>query len=295
MRAPGKLLVLGAEGLAGRRLLAAAAGRGLDAAGASRRGGEGLFAADLEDASALRGLLETVRPEVIVNCAALTDLARCERDPAAALLANTRPPGLLAGYAAETGARFVQISTDHYYAGDGARPHAEDAPVSLLNEYARSKYAGEALALSAPGALVVRTNFVGWPSPHRRSFGEWALSVVREDAPARLFADQYVSSLSVWAFAEALLELLGTAAAGVLNLASREVFSKADIIEDLAAALGVRLTRARRTELGSDGVRRGDSLGLDVSSAEAWLGRTLPGRAELIADLALRAVAGDTT
>ncbi len=56
----------------------------------------------------------------------------------------------------------MQISTDHYFCGQGDLKHDESAPVTLLNEYARTKYAGEAFALTNPEACVIRTNVVGF-------------------------------------------------------------------------------------------------------------------------------------
>jgi dTDP-4-dehydrorhamnose reductase len=275
-----RLLVLGDTGLAGAALVSAARARGLEVTGASRRGEHRL---DLRDAAAVADLLRALRPTLVVNAAALVSVADCERDPAQAWLVNARPAALLADYARTAQIRFVQVSTDHFYGGDGRRAHREDEPVVLLNEYARAKYAAEAFALTAPDALVLRTNIIGLRSATGGSFGEWALGVIEADQEATLFEDQFVSILDVWSFAEGVLDLAASGAAGVVNLASREVFSKAELVEAAAAALGRELTRARRGSVGTLDVRRPDSLGLDVARAEAILRRRLPD---------LRAVAG---
>jgi dTDP-4-dehydrorhamnose reductase len=269
-----RLLVLGDTGLAGTAILEAARARGMAATGASRHGEH---AVDLRDAAALRALLDRLSPTVVINAAAQVSVAECERDPAQAWLVNARPAALIADAARQAQIRFVQISTDHFYAGDGRRPHREDAPVVLLNDYARTKYAAEAFALTAPDALVVRTNILGLKSATGGSFGEWALRLIETDGEATLFEDQFVSILDIWSFAEGLLDLAVADARGLVNLASSEVFSKAELVEALAAALGRTLTRARRGSVGTLDVRRPDSLGLDVTRAEAILGRRLPG------------------
>lgn len=270
----GRLLVLGDTGLAGTAIMAAARARGLEVVGASRRGERRV---DLCDGAALSALIEAVSPAVVINAAALVSVAECERDPARAFLVNARPAALIAQAARCAPFRFVQVSTDHFYCGDGRRAHREDEPVALLNDYARSKYAAEAFALTAPDALVVRTNILGLKSATGGSFGEWALELIATDGGATLFADQFVSILDIWSFAESLLDLAASEARGAINLASSEVFSKAELVEALAAALGRPLTRARRGSVGALAVRRPDSLGLDVSRAQAVLGRGLPG------------------
>jgi dTDP-4-dehydrorhamnose reductase len=269
-----RLLVLGDTGLAGTAILQAARARGLEVTGASRRGERQV---DLADADAVRALLQELSPAVVINAAALVSVADCERDPARAWLVNARPAAVIADVARQAQIRFVQVSTDHFYSGDGRRAHREDEPVVLLNDYARSKYAAEAFALTAPDALVVRTNILGLKSATGGSFGEWALKLIESDGEGTLFDDQFVSILDIWSFAEGLLDLAASDEQGLINLASSEVFSKAQLVEAVAAAMQRPLTRARRGSVGVLEVRRPDSLGLDVARAEAVLGRSPPG------------------
>jgi dTDP-4-dehydrorhamnose reductase len=276
------LLMIGGTGLAGRRIVAAARSRGLSVA-VLARGGD--LAVDVRDEAALRQALAEVGAATIVNSAAVVSLPECERDPAAAWLVNARPAAIIARHAQETGARFVQISTDHFYSGDGRRLHREAEPVQLVNEYARSKYAAEAFALTAPGALVLRTNFVGWPSPRGTSLAEWAMGVIEADAPADLYDDQYVSLLDVWTLAERLLDLIAARAEGRLNLGACEVFSKAELVLAMARGLGRTLTKARPAPVASGDVVRADSLGLDVSRAQSILRRALPTLDGVVANL----------
>lgn len=282
----GGVLVLGDTGLAGAAIMQEARARGLPVVGASR-GGERKV--DLCDAAALKALLENLAPVLVINSAALVSVADCERDPARAWLVNARPAALIADAAREQGFRFIQVSTDHYYSGDGRRPHTEHEPVVLLNDYARSKYAAEAFALTAPDALVVRTNILGLKSATGASFGEWAMGVISTDGAATLFGDQFVSILDIWSFAEGLLDLAGLPERGLINLASSEVFSKAELVEAMAAEMGRKLTRARRGSVGSLDVRRPDSLGLDVRRAQTILGRNLPGLQAVAARFATQA------
>jgi dTDP-4-dehydrorhamnose reductase len=276
------LMVLGGTGLAGRAIVAEAQRRAFSTITLAR-GGD--LVVDIRDADALRDALLQTAPKAIVNAAAMVSIPACQHDPAAAWLINARPAAILADYVRETGARLVHISTDHYYVGDGQRRHGEGHPVRLVNDYARVKYAAEGFALTAPSALVLRTNFVGWPSATGGSLAEWAMQVIEGDLPADLYDDQFVSCLDVWTLADCVLDLAFGDAVGLLNLGSREVFSKAQFVLALAKALHRPISRPRIGKVGAQATPRADSLGLDVSCAERILGRSLPTLDMVIANL----------
>jgi dTDP-4-dehydrorhamnose reductase len=276
------VIVLGATGLLGQALLREAARRGRTSWGWSRRAGPGIDLAALDD---LWPLLAPLSPSLVINAAANTDLAACERDPAGAHALHARLPGLLARCGREHGLRWVQVSTDHLYAGDANVRHTEDEPVQLLNAYARSKHAGEAQALADPAALVLRTNIVGWRGwPGQPNFAEWVLQALQRGEPFDAYTDVWASSLEVGQFAQALFDLADAGpdagARGRLNVAARTSHSKAEFIQALAAALGLDAAALRPVprppaQAGS-GPLRASAMGLDVTRAEQLLGRPLP-------------------
>jgi dTDP-4-dehydrorhamnose reductase len=276
------LLVIGATGTLGSALVATARARGLAVAGAARSGAD--HAVDATDAAAVSALLAAVRPSTVVNCVALTDLNACERDPATGWLVNARAAGLIAGTFAA--ARLVHVSTDHFFTGDGAQAHGEDAPVTLVNDYARAKYAAEALALAHRNTLVVRTNVVGWRGwAGRPTFVEWAAGAISRREPVSGFEDFFTSSIDAPALSAALLDLVPLPVRGVLNVASSEVASKLQFLRALAAVMGVADASITASSVRNLPVRRAESAGLDVSRAEALLGRRLPGLAQVVAAL----------
>jgi dTDP-4-dehydrorhamnose reductase len=276
------MLVLGSTGLLGQALMACAASRGVRAVGAARAGAD--HALDATDASSIGGVVRAVAPDLVVNCVALTDLNECERDPAAAWLVNARFAGLVA--AAAPAARLVHVSTDHFYTGDGAAVHDEDAPVRLVNEYARSKYGAEGLALTHPDAVVVRTNVVGWRGwSGRPTFVEWAAGAIESGAAVSGFTDFHTSSIDARSLASAILDVAALRFRGVLNLASREVSSKFDFLCRLAVALGRGTGNIAAGSVRSLPVARAESAGLDVARAETLLGRRLPDLGEVVGNL----------
>jgi dTDP-4-dehydrorhamnose reductase len=282
------VLILGASGMLGQALMRACRLRSLDAVGIARRAHPlvDLALDNLDDAALTQAIVQT-RPGVVINAAALVNLTACEADPGAAYRINARLPALLANLSREHGFQLVQISTDHFFAGDGAALHDETAQIQLLNEYARTKFAGEAFALTAPCAWVLRTNLVGFRGdPEQPTFAEWALDGLTRRQPMTLFADYFTSSIAVQLFSDLLLDALPKRPSGLLNLASREAISKQTFIESLAQAAGLD---ASACSIGSvaalPGARRADSLGLDVRRAETLLGRAMPTLSDTIAVL----------
>lgn len=264
--------------------MATAARRGLAAVGVARTGAD--LDLDIADLTALREVMRLTRPRLVVNTAALTDLAACEDDPDLATWVNTKPVGVLVECCRELEARLVHISTDHYYTGNGAARHDENAPLQLVNEYARSKWAAERLALTLPGALVLRTNFTGWRGDSARpTWIEWLVRALERHLPMTLFDDYWTSTMDAQGLSTALFDLAERNASGILNVATRQPASKWAFAHEVAGQMGIALDWANRGSVAALAPRRAESLGLDVSKSEAILGYALPTLFEAVESL----------
>jgi dTDP-4-dehydrorhamnose reductase len=146
-------VITGAGGQVGGFLAGEATFRGFDVRALTRRD------FDITDLSAAERHVGA--GDVVVNCAALTNVDAAETDPAAAHLINAVGPANLAATCARVGARLVHISTDYVFSGNQRRPYEIDDPTGPLSVYGRSKLDGENAVLAAlPGAHVVRTSWV---------------------------------------------------------------------------------------------------------------------------------------
>jgi dTDP-4-dehydrorhamnose reductase len=264
-------LVLGSTGLLGPAIMSAMATRGERAIGAARSNAEINF--DISDLGALNAALRDCNPSAVFNCAALTDIAQCEKEPHKAYLINARPLSVLAAWSKTVKRPFVHVSTDCFFTGEGDALHDEAAPVMLLHEYARSKFAAEAFALTAPRALVLRTNLLG----KRKGFARFVIDALKEKKAATFYTDFYTSPLQVDAFAEAALDLAKAKATGLVNLGARGVASKADLARGLSLRMGLDFKTAQLGSVNELEPRRAESLGLDSAKAERILARALPG------------------
>ena len=99
-------------------------------------------ALDLSRPATAAAVLDRLRPEVLINCAAYTAVDDAEDFEDLATVVNGEAVGVMAAWAAGRGARFVTFSTDYVFAGDADEPYLESSPTAPINAYGRSKLAG---------------------------------------------------------------------------------------------------------------------------------------------------------
>jgi dTDP-4-dehydrorhamnose reductase len=160
---------------------------------------------DICDPDAVDGAVSAFRPDVVVNCAAFTDVDGAEEAADAARRVNVDGPGNLAVASARTGARLVHVSTDYVF--DGSRPvpgsYSEDDAPAPRSCYGRTKLEGERRVLNeAAFPVVVRTAWLY--GEHGRCFPKAILAraLSRPGEPLRVVNDQFGSP--TWAYRLAL-------------------------------------------------------------------------------------------
>ncbi|PKM77601.1 MAG: NAD(P)-dependent oxidoreductase [Firmicutes bacterium HGW-Firmicutes-15] len=276
------MFVLGSSGMLGQAIMKEAQKRNIKPTGLDLVNAD--IHLDISDRLTLERIINEYRPDVVINAAAITSLDYCDKHPENAYLINARPVAILASICRELDIYLVQISTDHYFTGDGRGKHAEDHAVTLVNEYARTKFAGEQFALTNSQALVIRTNIVGFRSQSESpTFVEWVFRSLENQDVITLFHDFFTSSISTQQFSYYLFELITLRPKGILNLASSEVTSKQEFIEKIARKIDCSLDGYKVGSVNQfSGVRRADSLGLNVAKAENILQISMPGLDEVV-------------
>ena len=156
--------------------------------------------------------------------------------------------------------------------------HDELCPVSLVNEYARTKYIGEKFVLTNPDSLVVRTNIIGFRCiKEKPTFVEWVIDSLKAGNSIIAFNDYYTSSIDVVSFSDILLQLIAMESKGLFNIGSSEVSSKMEFIMKTAEVFGYNSYNVEPGTIRSiSGPRRAESLGLDVSKVEKETGCKMP-------------------
>ncbi len=232
---------------------------------------------DLLNDIRLKKCIEEVNPDIIINSAALVSLEQCEGSPGDAYCINARLPGILAGLCEKDNRYLIHISTDHYFIGDKDKKHNEEERVRIVNEYARTKYIGEQLALSYEHTLVIRTNIVGFRGVGHPTFIEWAMNEIENDNEMKLFTDFYTSSIHTVDLAKILVDIMDCRAEGMYNIASSDVTNKKQFILHLSDAIYGHKPRYKDASVKKlSGAPRAESLGLDCLKTEKLLGYSMP-------------------
>ena len=212
-----KTAVIGAKGQLGNDLCARLAGNviGLD-----------LPEFDVQQSDHVAAVLGEILPDVVINCAALTNVDACEDHVDQALAVNALGAAHVAQAAERVGAAIVYISTDYVFGRDAHRrqPYTEDDPPGPVNVYGASKLAGEHLtAVASTRWTIVRTcGLYGLAGAAGKggNFVETMLRLAGEDKPLRVVSDQRVSPTSSWELAGKIAELIEVSPCGLLHVAA---------------------------------------------------------------------------
>ena len=226
-------------------------------------------------------LLEEVKPDVVLHCAAMANIDRCEHNPKEAEAINAVYPGLLAAQAAKRKIKFVHISTDAVFDGEdcGGNGYREEDTPNPISCYAETKLNGEKCVLdSNPDALVARVNFYGWSTGGKRSLVEFFYNNLSAGNPVNGFSDVFFSTLYVHHLADILDELIGLNASGIYHVFSADHHSKYDFGVSVAEKFGFdpNLVRAVSWKDGGLTAKRSPNLIMNTDKLRKFLGHDLP-------------------
>jgi dTDP-4-dehydrorhamnose reductase len=273
------ILVVGANGMLGRDMLALIgdAARGVD-----------IDEIDITSLESTERIIRTLKPEVVINCAAYTDVDGCETNAETAMQVNGEGVAHLAMATREIGARLVHVSTDYIFDGGKGSPYVEDDKPCPLGVYGESKLAGEMNAAFNPDHLIVRTQWLY--GLHGKNFVETMLRLAAEKDELSVVDDQIGSPTWTVDLAQAILALLKTGQRGVYHAANagfcswnafaRAIFEEAGLSVTVKGMTTDELNRPARRPLYST---------LDCSKLEQDTGfRPQPWRSALKTYLQLR-------
>ena len=114
---------------------------------------------NLENPSKVYEVLDRIKPAMIINCAAMTDVDACQTNRERAYNINAASPSVMATYAIKNNIRFIHFSTDFVFNGEAGN-YSEDSVPDPINYYGMSKIMGDMAVESVPNHLIVRTSGV---------------------------------------------------------------------------------------------------------------------------------------
>ncbi len=196
-----RLLIAGWQGQIAQALIDVAPGRAdIEACAVGRP------ALDICEVSTIERALGDIRPDVVINTAAYTDVDKAETEPERAMALNRDGAQLLASSAARRGIPIIHISTDYVFDGTSAAPYAETDETSPTTTYGRSKLEGEVAVRAAnPKHIILRAAWVY--SPFGRNFVKTILTRARNGDALRVVDDQRGSPTYAPHLVDAILDI----------------------------------------------------------------------------------------
>lgn len=239
---------------------------------------------DISDSDFGESIIANNEFDVVIHCAALTDVDRCEEAPDLAMQLNRDASICLARAAASNEAKFVFISTDAVFSGNKCSPYTEVDPVDPINVYGLSKAQAEEAILLLDDVLVLRTNMYGFNYLNKTSFSEWILSALRREEKLRMFDDVRFSALLVNDLVKGIKKSVEADLNGIYHLASRDSMTKYEFGIALAQAADIQgEIKSVSVDDMSFSAQRSKNMALDSTKLSSILGVTMPSMQEGIA------------
>ncbi len=267
MKLKERILILGGSGFVGRELT-----NYFDSPGTSLSGKEGFIRCDTTNLFSLEKTIESVRPEIIVNCVGLADVDRAETDLALANELNIQTVANITEMQKRYGFRLVHISTDYVFDGIKGN-YAENDETHPINNYGLTKLAGEYVASRDPVNLVVRisTPYGKERGGTKKQFFRYVVESLKERKQVRALCDQFVTSTYLTDLARALDELCEKGCTGIYHITGEERLSRyefACMIAEAADLDRALIVKASVTEMTAWKAKRPLDTSLLVSKSK---------------------------
>jgi dTDP-4-dehydrorhamnose reductase len=231
-----RILITGSAGMLGQDLAAAAADEHHEVVALTRS------QLDITDGRAVDAAVRGAHPELVINCAAWTNVDGAQASAEAAHKVNGAGAGNVARAACGAGAWTIQISSDYVFDGTKTEPYLESDPVAPKSVYGASKLAGERAVADAARArhTIVRSSWLfGTGGP---CFPATIMRLAAERDRLTVVADQFGCPTSTAHLARGLLELAsgpGDPPLGILHVAGGGQCSWFEFADQIVAGAGI--------------------------------------------------------
>lgn len=164
-------------------------------------------------------------PDIIINCAAFTNVDKCETEKETAFRVNALGPKYIATAAQKCGARVIHISTDFVFDGNSGRPYAEEDETNPLSEYGRTKLEGErSIQNHCDSFLIVRTSWLF--GHHGINFVKKMVTLAEHNKALSVVTDETGSPTYTADLAEAVWVMIEQGCEGIFHAANEESCSR---------------------------------------------------------------------
>lgn len=199
----------------------------------------GFHKLDITDRKAVVEIVKNFEPDIIINCAAMTHVDKCETDRQLCWSINVDGVKHLSDAARITDSKLIHISTDYIFDGKGG-PYREDAKVNPISYYGKSKLASENIIISSGvDHVIFRTMVVfGVGKKVKANFATWLEQELRLEKKVSIVTDQIGNATLADELAEAIYISVKKNISGIYHAAGRDILSRYDFAVRLAHFFG---------------------------------------------------------
>ncbi len=163
---------------------------------------------NLENPDAIRTYIEKIKPDIIINAAAYTDVDKAETEIELARKVNTEAPGVLAEKASQIDIPMIHFSTDYVFDGLKNEPYVETDQGNPQSIYGKTKWEGEEAVRNHKKHIILRTSWVF--SSHGQNFLQTILKLIQEKSSLNIVSDQKGTPTSADAIADVTCNIVKT-------------------------------------------------------------------------------------
>ncbi|MCB0395838.1 MAG: NAD(P)-dependent oxidoreductase [Flavobacteriales bacterium] len=243
-----KILVTGSNGLLGQKIIHAlmndpdinlfATSKGENRI--SDQSGYVYYPMDITDPNEVTRVFDMVKPDVVINTAAMTNVDACEKDQELCWKINVDAVGNMLEACKPHKAHFIHLSTDFVFDGKNG-PYKEEDAVGPLSHYARSKVASEALVMksSLPWAIARTIIIYGVAEGMSRSnIVLWVKQALSSGETLRIVNDQYRMPTLAEDLADACIRIAKRKATGIFHVSGDEMMNMVELAQQVADFFG---------------------------------------------------------
>jgi len=265
-----RALITGAAGLLGQQVAKEYTARGFEVYALNKK------ELDISSYTSIRIALIDIRPHLVINCAAFTDVDRAETEKEEAFTINGLGPRLMAAACQRYNSTLVQISSDHIFNGKSKRPYLIIDPPDPVNLYGASKLMGEqGVRESGCRYYIIRTSWLFGPGG--KNFAHTILKLARENSAIKVVNDQQGCPTYTPDLARGIADLVQTGIHGTYHYTNTGTTSKYNFARKIleAAAITTKLDHCRTSQFPSP-ARRPAYSALNPFPIQHVLGYTPP-------------------
>ena len=227
-----KILVIGATGLLGSSFLKSKVSKSFILKGTSRRQKKrNIIKLDLNNLQRVKVFFNNFIPDIIINCAAQTDVDKCNKNYKAALINNSTTVKNIVKIALTLKKKphIIHISTDQIYNKKKVNKKNTEKDVRLSNHYSKSKYLGEKMLRKYKKKTIIRTNFFGVSqSSYKISFSDKLILSIKKNRKISLPDNIYFSPIIIKELVKIVFKIVNFKIYGTYNIGSSTGTSKYD-------------------------------------------------------------------